>query len=160
MAFFTDLTRKIGVFRCKFYSPKFCPCKNNDKYQVCWAPPSTSGKKQTSEQFLRAILLFLRLAAILTPDAVWSSWFLPNYANWDHNHFLQYHISTLAVFNVNLSLGKVFKGGNSVDSFGKFLERMSQHHLGHSSDDKSAMGDDLEAFIIWWVSVNEILQTW
>ena len=22
MAFFTDLTRKIGVFRCKFYSPK------------------------------------------------------------------------------------------------------------------------------------------
>jgi len=23
--FFTDLTRKIGVFRCKFYSPKILP---------------------------------------------------------------------------------------------------------------------------------------
>ena len=25
VAFFTDLTRKIGVFRCKFYSPKILP---------------------------------------------------------------------------------------------------------------------------------------
>ena len=25
LAFFTDLTRKIGVFRCKFYSPKILP---------------------------------------------------------------------------------------------------------------------------------------
>ena len=35
MAFFTDLTRKIAVFRCKFYSPKILPVKKNDKYQVC-----------------------------------------------------------------------------------------------------------------------------
>ena len=34
VAFFTDLMRKIVVFRCKFYSPKFCSCKKNDKYQV------------------------------------------------------------------------------------------------------------------------------
>ena len=39
VAFFTDLTRKIGVFWCKFYSPKFCPCKKNDKYQVCREAP-------------------------------------------------------------------------------------------------------------------------
>ena len=25
VAFFTDLTQKIGVFRCKFYSPKILP---------------------------------------------------------------------------------------------------------------------------------------
>ena len=43
---FTDLTRKIGNLLCKlafycvnfgvnFIFQKFCPCKKNDKYQVC-----------------------------------------------------------------------------------------------------------------------------
>ena len=35
MAFFTDLTRKIGVFRCKFYFPKILPVLKNDKLDVC-----------------------------------------------------------------------------------------------------------------------------
>ena len=33
--FFTDLTRKIGVFCVNFILQKFCPCKNNDKLEVC-----------------------------------------------------------------------------------------------------------------------------
>ena len=32
--FFTDLTRKIGVFGVNFILQKFYPCKKNDKYQV------------------------------------------------------------------------------------------------------------------------------
>ena len=43
--FFTDLMQKIGVFQCKFYSPKILPVKKNDKYQVCtliFQPGATS----------------------------------------------------------------------------------------------------------------------
>ena len=34
VAFFTDLTRKIGVFGVNFIIQKFCPCKKNYKYEV------------------------------------------------------------------------------------------------------------------------------
>ena len=56
MAFFTDLTRKIGVFGCKFYSHKNCvSVKKNDNYKVC-LKQSESGESSASSESVLSIV--------------------------------------------------------------------------------------------------------
>ena len=67
--FFTDLMRKFGVFGVNFILQKFCPCKKNDKYQVCLNPPSPPCRFDYLEEFFLTSVSVVKVLYIPCPES-------------------------------------------------------------------------------------------